>query len=277
MQVINGVDGKVQGTGRLATFTFGDVRASAVRDLLASLGYKGGPQDPGAHAALTNAAEQFQYRWNKAGGLARGEAVFARKLTGGRVEVLSERVGGDGAGVREVVAVATLDGNVTGREDVCVLWRKLHRYYSEHVTSSVIGQWADFWVRDTFAALPMAARGHSVHVTAAHAPAFDRWLAGMSGICEAQTMTFATHDADPASLVSIIAAMRAQVSAAIEKELAKLSQDKLTVRGRDNAVARLRECRDRLAAYRELAGAEVDELSAAVQQAEVDLMLAVFA
>jgi hypothetical protein len=261
--------------GRLATFTFDDVAGSKVRGLLAALGYSGGPADPSAKSALREAAEQFAYRWNARKDI-RFERVFARRVSDVRVELISERIadGGGGAAEREVVAVASQD-DVTGRDDVCAVWRDVFEHYCSHITSSVIGQWADQFVVKQFAALPMQARGHSVYVTAKHARGFDAWLAGMAKICRAQTMVFATMDTDPASLASIIAALRADVEKTVAKEREKLSAEKLTARGRDSAIDRLRACRDKLSAYRSLAGEQVAELDRACVEAEGELLMAV--
>ncbi len=270
MNIVNGAE-KAAGTGRLATFTFGDVPADKVRALLAALGYKGGPQDPSPRAALRESAEQFVFWWNRSRDT-RFERVFARRVNADKVDLIAERVTGDTA-AREVVAVATTNG-VNGRDDVCDTWRRVFAHYSAHVTSSVIGQWAEQFVLGQFSALPMAARGHTLHIAPAHAAAFDKWLAGMAGLCETQSITFATVDDDPASLASLVAAMRASVEKALVREREKLTAASLTDRGRESAITRIRECRDRLEAYRGVAAGVVSELADACMAAEGEFMLA---
>lgn len=272
MYVANGnATATAANTGRLVTFTFGDVNAGKVRELLARLGYSsGGPQDPAPRSALREAAEQFVYWWNR-GRDTRFERVFARRVNANKVDLVCETITGpDGSCTRETVAVATTEGVTGTRDDVCATWRRVFVHYLTHVTSSGIGRWAEDWVISTFGALAMENRGHTLHIAPRRAAAFDAWLAGMREIAETQAISFATVDDDPASLASIIDAMRGSIERTIAKEREKTLT---TERGRDGAIARIREARERLDAYRAVAADVVTDLERACTEAETAIML----
>ena len=268
--------GNVENAGRISTFTCTDTHAERLDEVMRSLGYKNAtPSAPPPEAALTHAVRVFEAEWNKTADT-RFSRRFARKLSYGRAEIIREDLNGEGESERTVVATATTSGITGTDDDVMRVWARVFDYFCEHIPSSQIGNWGEQFVTDRWGALPLDNRGHSVHIIARHAPAFDAWLAAMHTVTTVRATTFATVDSDPASLLAIVGSLRARVEAAIAKETETAIGSK-TQAGREAASQRLQGLTDLLANYRSLAGTEVAELERAIDEARTQCVLATLA
>lgn len=265
-------------TGRIATFTFGDARPAAIRAALDEIGIDGrryGPEDPGADVAFREACEALPGRWNQTHGKRAPTRVFVRAVTGGAVEIFHETLNSGGSAERVIVGRATPTGLVyCFDQDVADTWATVHEYHREHLAARAVGRWGELFVLQQFEALELPNRGHSVHIRAGKARAFDAWLAAMRRVCPVQAVSFATMDTDPESMASLIAAIREKVERTIEAETIAIGKAK-TERGRAGCLDRLRDCKRLLAGYKALAADEVGLMSAALDEAECAFAIAV--
>lgn len=277
--IVTSNDGvETAGTGRIATFTFGDARPAAVRAALDEIGIDGrryGPEDPSPDVAFREACEALPFRWNQTIGKVSPTRVFVRPVGGGAVEIFHETLTPGGSAERVIVGRATQAGLAyCFDQDVADTWDAVHTYHREHMAARAMGRWGELFVLQQFGALELPNRGHSVHILAARARAFDAWLAAMRRVCSVQAVSFATMDTDPESLASLIAAIREKVERTIEAETLAIAKAK-TERGRAGCLDRLRECKRLLAGYRALAADEVAHMSAALEEAECAFAVAV--
>lgn len=256
-------DGSIQ-TGRIAALSWPATRRDKIIDIV---GFGDAPPSPKPLAA-----------WKKAMYSLAGNRVIIRPVSERKMEIVEETIRTDEAtgklyGERVTVESVEFPETPLPHGNYCPPFLRAYEDALEVVEAGVLGTWCEDFVRRAFGAMPLATRGHLLHVLAARAAEFDVFVARMREATGGCPFIACTVDNDPVTLLSLAESLRVGTAESIEAEKER-AMDSTTVRGVRGARERLEAVKAGLDAYRHLLGETVEKLEKEIATADEGLAVA---
>lgn len=250
-------------TGRIAALSWPATRRDKIIEIV---GFGEAPPTPKPLAA-----------WRKAAHALTAPRVIVRSISERKIEIVEEEVRTDEEGRlygerRTVETVEYPDAPLPDSKYRPPFLRAFEDA-NEIVEAGVLGTWCEGYVRKVFGAMPLATRGHLLHVLSGQAAAFDEFVAKMRAATGGCPFIACTVDDDPVTLLSLAESLRVGTADAIAEEVDKAA-GATTARGVRGARERLESVRESLARYRHLLGETVGRLEVEIAAADEGLAIA---
>lgn len=249
--------------GRIAVLSWPATRRDRIIEVV---GFNDAPPGPKPLAA-----------WRKACFALAGPRVIVRAVSERKVEIVEEEVRTDADGrlygERRTVEALEFPNAPLPDGKYRTPFLRAWEDAQEVVEAGVLGTWCEEYVRRVFGAMPLATRGHLLHVLSGQAQAFDKFIADMRAATGGCPFVACTVDTDPVTLLSLAESLRIGTADAIESERTK-AMEATTARGVRGARERLEEAKIQLSKYRHLLGETVEKLEKEIATADEGLAIA---